>query len=299
MILNTIEGGLEPIVGVDSPSLKGTRVLDKKIMLIAPWYRSVAPQTAFCFASLYDKTRCRALQVFGDAYVAHSRNRSVDAFLKTDSEWALHMDDDMIFPFGNARWFRANTGWKNFPDPFAGFHTIDRLLAAGKSLVGGFYFGRWPNANGVYGESPNPSEVEFIRKGPHDLVKPTRWVGTGCLLTHRTVFEDVEKKFPLLARGADGTGGQWFSPSEHSLRESVRSVRTMLSVGPMTGEKAMKAYAMLEDADADARVNSWLGMGEDVTFCNRARLAGHQPYVDMGLVCGHIGAICQTTKLWQ
>jgi hypothetical protein len=35
-----------------------------------------------------------------------------------------------------------------------------------------------------------------------------------------------------------------------------------------------------------------LGSGEDVSFCLRAAAAGHQPHVDMGLVCGHIGYQC-------
>ena len=31
-------------------------------------------------------------------------------------------------------------------------------------------------------------------------------------------------------------------------------------------------------------------MGEDVTFCIRAAAAGHQPHVDLGLICGHQGS---------
>ena len=57
----------------------------------------------------------------------------------------------------------------------------------------------------------------------------------------------------------------------------------------MTGEKAMKAYEMLEAAATDARTSSTLGMGEDVQFCIRAAQAGHQPHVDFALRCGHIG----------
>jgi hypothetical protein len=37
--------------------------------------------------------------------------------------------------------------------------------------------------------------------------------------------------------------------------------------------------------------NSQLGMGEDVQFCIRAAQAGHQPHVDLGVMCGHLGSM--------
>ena len=33
------------------------------------------------------------------------------------------------------------------------------------------------------------------------------------------------------------------------------------------------------------------GAGEDASFCLRAKQIGHQPYVDLGCVCGHVGEI--------
>lgn len=71
--------------------------------------------------------------------------------------------------------------------------------------------------------------------------------------------------------------------------EWIDKTRTMLSNGPMTGEKAFEAYEMLEKAAAEARVSAALGVGEDVIFCRRAMAAGHQPFLDMGLLVGHAG----------
>lgn len=262
--------------------------LDKKVLLVMPWLKHTNPMTAFCMMQLHDKRRTSTMLNFGDAFVAHSRNTCADHFLKSDLEWMLSVDDDMILPFGNAKWFNSHTGF-GFPEEFAGLNALDRLLSHGKTLVGALYFGRYPKAPPVYNEGANLNEAEFARKAPMNLCKPTRWVGTGCMLIHRSVYEDIEKKFPHLGRGANGMGGNWFSASEHTALDHINRARQMLSSGPMTGEKAMQAYQILETAAADFRANSGLGFGEDVQFCIRARQAGHTPHVDLGLVCGHVG----------
>ncbi len=259
-----------------------------KVFVALPWQKHTNPLTAFCLAGLLDRRRTTTCMNFGDAFVAHSRNTCSDLFLASPCEWSFWMDDDMLVPFGNARWFQAYAG-HNIPDNFAGLHAIDRLLAANKTIVGGLYFGRHKYGGPMYSEGSNPAEADYARKAPMDVVKPTRWVATGCLMIHRRVFEDIERKFPRIARGKDGKGSNFFTSTEHALMDRVDECRKMLSVGDMTGEKAFKALQILEQAAQEARNKSSLGMGEDVQFCIRATEAGHQPHVDLGLVCGHIG----------
>lgn len=285
----------DPTVGLDVIAVSPPATiafLKNRIMLALPWGKMTHPITAFAVAQLMDRRRTTTALNFGDAFVAHSRNSIADVFLKSTSEYLLTVDDDMIVPFGHPVWFRAHTGWEHYPDPFASFNVIDRLLSHGKTLVGALYKGRYQKANFVYGEGNQTQEREYASKGPYDVLKPTRWVGTGSMLIHRTVFEDVEKKFPLLARGADGKGGNWFTSSEHNAMDAILRTRRMLSEGAMTGEKCMRAFEMLEAASQDAKSSSKLGVGEDVQFCTRAKAAGHQPYVDMGLRCGHLGHFC-------
>lgn len=275
---------MPPIVSVmPSPSVT---ILKQKVMIACPWQKMANPITAFCVAQLADKRRTASMLNYGDAYVSHTRNHCAEYFLKTKLEWILMVDDDMLVPFGNAEFYNAYMGHET-PEPFCSFNAIDRLLSHGKTLVGALYWGRFKNSWACYGESK--AEVEYARKAPFNLVKPTRWLGTGCLLIHRTVFEDIEKRFPYLARTPDGAGGHWFSTSEHHLLDGLHKTRNMLSQGPMTGEKAMRAYEMLEAQLQLAKRQSSLGMGEDAQFCIRASEAGHQPHVDMGLRCGHIG----------
>lgn len=281
----------DPTVGIDAvavPHAASVAFLKNRVMLALPWGKMTHPITAACVAELIDRRRTVTALNFGDAFVAHSRNSIVDLFLKSSCENLLMIDDDMIVPFGHAEWYRSYTGWSSYPDPFASFNVIDRLLSHGKTLVGALYWGRYAKANPVYAEGPRERE-HIAADAPCDLVKPTRWVGTGCIMIHRTVFEDIERKFPRLARGADKKGGQWFSSSEHNAMDVIDRARNILSSGPMTAEKALQVYQVLEGGVADVKANSTLGMGEDVQFCTRAKAAGHQPHVDLGIVAGHIG----------
>jgi hypothetical protein len=259
-------------------------------MIVLPWMKQTNPMTAFCVMQLSDKRRTSSMLNFGDAFVSHSRNTCADLFLQSNMDWMLTIDDDMLVPFGNATWFNAHSGF-NLPEPFASLHAIDRLLSHGKTLVGGLYFGRHARgAKPVFNEgAANKVAEDDARNVPRDELRPTKWVGTGCMLIHRSVYEDIEKRFPLLARGPNKRGGHWFSSSEHTAMDYIDRTQKMLADGPMTGEKAAKAYEMLVRATSEAKAHSTLGMGEDVQFCTRAREAGHQPYVDFGLVLGHIG----------
>jgi hypothetical protein len=261
----------------------------KKVLVGMPWQKSTNPITAFCVGRLVDTRRCAMTLNHGDAFVAHTRNSIVDVLLKSPLEWLLTVDDDMVLPTGSAEVFRTYTGF-NTPEPFASFHVLDRLLSHGKTIVGALYFGRQStNSPPVYNEGmSNKQEAEYARKGPHDLAKPTRWVGTGCLLTHRSVFEDIEKRFPKLAR-IDGKGGNWFTSTEASLRMQVEKVRDELQTN-LTPEGAYKATNELNRAISLAQVENPLGCGEDVAFGLRASASGHISYVDMGLRCGHVGS---------
>jgi hypothetical protein len=243
---------------------------------------------------LKDPRRTAIMLNFGDAFVAHTRNTLADLFLQTDLEWMLTVDSDMVLPFGNSEWFNNFTSM-NLPKPFCDFHALDRLLSHGKTLVGALYFGRWRNGAAMFNEGYRDKTIHaYLRKGPYDEIRPTRWVGTGCMLIHRSVFIDIEKKFPHLARKKTESGmrhGNWFTSSEHDTVSSVDAVLADLTArhGQWDSTDALNAFQKLTDAQARSRHNSSLGTGEDVIFCHRAAQSGHQPYVDLGLWCGHIG----------
>lgn len=281
-----------PVTAVTPP--KAVTIFDKKIFCSLISMKQTHPATAFCFAQLLDKRRTSSTLCFGDSFVAHSRNSIADAFLNTDCDYLFSLDDDMLVPFGagGVDWYRGYTTWDWYPDPFAGFNTLDRLISHRKSVVGALYFGRYRYGPPVFAEGGNADIAKLARKAPINEVRKTNWVGTGAILIHRQVFLDIEKKFPRLGRGLDGKGGQWFTSSEHGLMDELDRMRAMLGNGPMDGAKAMKAYEMAEGMALKARQSTNLGVGEDVIFCRRAREAGHEVYVDLGLVAGHVGYQC-------
>lgn len=250
----------------------------RNLALLLPWYKTVNPITALGLLAMVDRLKMGVIMAHGDAYIAHARDTLAQQFLdKTVCDWALMIDDDMILPFGNAAAFNAFTGF-NFPAQFAGMHTMNRLLSHQKTLVGGLYFGRQVGGLPMYGEGVSlPDEAAAARKGPVDVVKPTRWVATGCMLVHRQVFLDIDEKYPELKR-------RFFSPGEADLVGAAKKASVLLSQGDTHA-----ALVALNEGLVLANSNSPTGLGEDVTFCVRAAAAGHQPYVDMGLVCGHAG----------
>ncbi len=229
---------------------------------------------------------------FGDAFIIHTRNQLVDDFLrKEDCEWSLWVDSDMVIPFGNSEWFNAFTNFR-LPEPFAGFHAIDRLLSHGKTLVSATYWGRWDHGGPVFCEAmKNKEEMEIVRRGPYDQIRATKWVGFGCVLVHRSVFLDIEKKFPHLARGENGKDFQGFTPDAGDIVASQLAAIDVLEDLSLTAERrASVAVTLLQNAMKASAKAGGLGMGEDVAFCARAAKAGHQPYVDLGLVAGHVGS---------
>jgi hypothetical protein len=251
----------------------------RKVAMLLPWYKQVNPVTSFCLMGLFNPSTMRVFMACQDAFIVHTRNTLARKFLNSPCEWAVMFDNDMVFPFGSSEFFNGITQF-DFPEEFSGVRTIHRLMSHGKSLVGGLYFGRNADGQPMFREGISDPDVNaLVRKGPQNKLLVTRWVATGCLLIHRTVFEDINKKYPDL-------GDHWFTPSEADLLEVVKTVRSMLGNGKFSNEEIDR---MLAAALEQAQSNSKPGSGEDVTFCIRAGLAGHQPHVDLGLVCGHIG----------
>lgn len=270
---------------------------DQKICVVFPCYKATNPGTAFSLFSILDRTRMSVMLQFGDAFIAHTRNQLASAVLKTKADWMFTVDDDMILPCGNAKWFNGFTEFA-LPEPFASFNAVDRLLSHKKTLVGALYFGRWRSGKPVYAEGAfDKKEEAYVRSGPHDVCKPTKWVGTGAMLVHRSVFIDIEDKFPNLARDKNGNLGNWFTSSEHDIKHAATEAMTILNDDTAgEGNRIAKVKELLALASHRSQRNSSLGTGEDVQFCIRATQAGHQPHVDLGLVCGHMGSFVYGPK---
>lgn len=86
---------------------------------------------------------------------------------------------------------------------------------------------------------------------PTDTLNAVDFVGTGCLAVHRQVFLDIATKFPeTYSQNAFGNEAGFFT--------NIQTPERML--------------------------------GEDESFAKRATDAGHPTFLDLGLLCGHVGS---------
>ena len=223
-----------------------TEFAGRDIMVGFPCYKTTNPVTAFAMIAMaldFGRDKIRFDMSIGDAMIYHSRNKLVEKFLQTDAKYLLMMDDDIIPCIGRPAWMRSTVqSAQNVPDLPLQRHIIHRLLNSGKTLIGGAYFGRQEGARLM---CSNQGLVEAAR-AYNDMVEPVDWIGTGCLLIHRSVFDDIRKKFPELTTNDPENQFDYFLP--------------------MQGH-----------------------VGEDISFCFRAKDAGHMPHIDLGTPVFHVG----------
>ena len=275
----------------------------KKVLLMLPWYKTTNPLTAFCLLALLDRAKMGAAMEFGDALIAHARNKLLDTLVNTGVEYGFFLDDDMLVPCGNASWFNRYTGLA-LPENFAGLHVINRLMEHQKTLVSGLYFQRKAAGRAVYYEAlletpAGEDENRVARTAPMQLLKPVQWAGTGCMLVHRSVALDMREKMPWLAPQAPGESWHYFSGASDALLEALPGLSAELdaAVGEFSAggeasafEKAARGVqTRLAEAAAAAPKANRLQGGEDEVFGRRAAACGHPTFVDFSVVCGHVG----------
>lgn len=276
----------------------------KQVYLCLPQYKQTNPLTLWSILGIWDRDKFGALLEFGDAFIVHSREILATRFVESNKEWSLWIDDDMVVPMGNAQWFKLKTGWSEMPDEFAGLNTANRLLSHKRTLVGGLYFGRVPHGRAMYYEAMVATEAgaEENRRAhaaPIDELKAVRWTGTGCLLVHRSVFTDIRAANPHLEPTTHGETYHWFTNASDGVMSRMGEIRQIVTDAATAAaeDQSMEAVRrhlaeadrILRESLTDNRRNSHLMQGEDQTFGIRAGAAGHQSFVDLGLVCGHIG----------
>jgi hypothetical protein len=187
----------------------------RDICLCYPVYKDTNAGTfwnAFQLAIDLGRDQVRGDMEPGDAMIYHARNKLATRFLATGAEWSLWIDSDIIVPTGRATWYKWITNANiNFPDEIAGLHTVTRLLSHGKTIVSGTYFGRQRTGKVVSSAHYVPEQEQAARRMDDGII-PVDWVGFGCVLVHRSVFLDIQKKFPDRAPNGRRTEWNFFQP---------------------------------------------------------------------------------------
>jgi len=196
-------------------------------------HKTTNPATAFAMIAMaldLGRDKIRFDMSIGDAPVHHARNRIVEKFLQTDAKYLLMMDDDIVPCIGRPAWMRSIVqSAEKITDLPLQRHIIHRLLNSGKTLIGGAYFGRREGAKLI---CSNQSLVESAR-AYNDIVEPVDWIGTGCLLVHRSVFDDIKKKYPELATANPDAPFDYFMPMVGHVGEDVAFCRRAKESGHM------------------------------------------------------------------
>ena len=203
----------------------------RDLMVGFPCYKTTNPVTAFSMIAMaldFGRDKIRFDMSIGDSMVYHSRNRLAEKFLQTDAKYLLMMDDDIIPCIGRPAWMRSTVqSAQNVPDLPLQRHIIHRLLNSGKTLVGGAYFGRQEGADLMCSDQ----SLAVSAKRYDDIVAPVNWIGTGCLLIHRSVFDDIKKKYPELATANPDAPFDYFLPMTGHVGEDVAFCRRAKEAG--------------------------------------------------------------------
>jgi len=166
----------------------------RKVLIAMPIYESLNPKTFF---SLVKAWSAYGPDKVGIIYqertrIEEARNILVDRFMRSDAEWLIMVDDDMVMPCGAADWYSALSN-NTVPNRLAGLNFITRLMSFGedKPIIGALYFGRngecRPQCDLGWSKQAN-STRSMIGTG---LVRQP-WVGTGLMRIHRSVFDTIK-----------------------------------------------------------------------------------------------------------
>jgi hypothetical protein len=186
-----------------------------------PCYKTTNPATAWSLVALaldFGRDKIRFDMEIGDAMIYHARNRLAEKFLETDAKWCLMIDDDIIPAIGRPGFLRNMCRIpENITDKTLERHVLHRLMGAGKTLIGGAYFGRQKGGRLM----SDLTNRENDAKTHADIVSPCKWVGTGCILIHRKVFEDIKKTQPELKPEQANQPFDFFRPLGAGVGEDI------------------------------------------------------------------------------
>ncbi|MCK9587823.1 MAG: hypothetical protein M0Q93_00505 [Terrimicrobiaceae bacterium] len=214
----------EVATAVPGPENKPSEWEGRDVFVGFPCYKQTNPVTAWCLVALaldFGREKIRFDMEIGDAMIYHARNRLAMKFLATESNWLLFIDDDMIPPIGRPGFLKEMARLPDtYPADPMGLHVVHRLMGHGKELVGATYFARHPNGRAI---NSLWQDANYLAQAVRfqDSLFPCDWVGTGCMLIHRTVFEKMMTKFPELRPANSELPWNFFQPLQDGRGEDI------------------------------------------------------------------------------
>lgn len=241
-----------------------------KVALGVPFYQTVPPEwwvQLVEHAALIGKQHdFKGILAVGAMTADASRNIIVNDFLKTDAEWLLWIDSDTVVPIG----------------------ALDRMLAVGKTLVSGVYYAKnephMPIAYYFYNGAFAP--IDKLSRWEKGEILPIDAAGMGCMLTHRSVYEDILANFSLFQSSNAGglypihnnsIIGEVKADEKHEHDGKVYRGQLRTRLVPVTMSNVQFPFFQIEH-----------NRTEDIFFFNLTRQVGHKPWLDTSVECAHL-----------
>jgi hypothetical protein len=222
-----------------------------QLSIIVPSASPVGNWTRKCIDKLMAPGMAYEPESYNSLY--HVRNMAAARFMKSGRDWSFWSDADMLHPCGDAKWFKETSGRRAYPDVYAGMNTIFRLLAHKKTIASVVYIEKTNNKPHVmFQGGDEPLMRASIARGPREATVQADWCGFGGVLVHRTVFEDIANK-------------------GHAPRLTNLYMRQKLGY----------EWGFFNPVEEH--------FGDDISFCARAKAAGHVVTVDLALLSEHLG----------
>lgn len=252
-----------PSAGEDREKMK------PKISIGLPFYGSFSgewvTQTMLLVSGIAQSCTLMNIIASGSMTADHSRNNIADDFLKSDAEWLFWIDSDTLVPAG----------------------AIERMIAHGKTLVSGLYYGKNPPHPPIAYYSFNGAfrPIDQERKWEKGEILQVDSVGFGCMLTHRSVFEDIQKNYEVYQ--VEGGGivpvyknsilGEVKDGDSHEHDDKVYRGQLRLRLRQPTLAKRTFPFFIIDSLRT-----------EDMFFFDLAKRVGHVPFLDTSIECGHL-----------
>jgi hypothetical protein len=229
------DADIDEVVGaVVSTPVSSSEWTGRDLFVAFPCYKTTNPVTAWCLVAIaldFGKEKVRFDMELGDAMIYHARNRLAQRFLESPAKWILFVDDDMILPIGRPDFLRVSAKLpSDYPVAPTALNTVNRLISHGKELVGASYVTRNVTSTPVNSLMRDP-QYRTQLSGFVDQIVPCDWFGTGCMLVHRRVFEEMQRKMPELAPSVATRPWDFFRPDSDEQGEDQAFCRRAREIG--------------------------------------------------------------------
>ena len=243
-----------------------------KVAFGVPFYSVVDgvwwAQTAEFLAVTAPTIEYSGLIAMGTMATDHARNTIADDFLnKTNAEWLFWIDADTLVPTG----------------------ALARLLALGKTLASGLYYGKNPPHPPIaYIRLENGTYIPIDKNETWEKgeILPVDATGFGCMLTHRSVFEDILANYRVM-QFEDG-GIATVHKDDFTSTFGGASKNKKMAGKVVNGQLR---ESLIEPTISDLKFPFFMiehMRTEDMYFFDHARRVGHKVWLDTSIEAGHL-----------